>query len=149
MGRPKNDTPPAAGTAQDENIGTGGPPADETPQAGTPPPADDFTEGAGSETPQGSALDPAGTPPPSDGSPGTGDAPPANTGNQSTGAGTEGKDSPNPAPSKKRIRHDGMKGGKLTVLKDIVTFDENGIVELDPEAADFLLSIPGYQEVKE
>jgi hypothetical protein len=111
------------------------------------------------ETPQGSAQVQEGTPPNNDtqsenkqgnnGSSGADDKPPENTGGQGTGTGTGPASPTPPVPSKKRIRHDGLKGKKLTVLQDLVSFDENGIVELDAAAADFLLSIPGYTEVTE
>lgn len=64
------------------------------------------------------------------------------------GSGTGGENPP-PVPGKKRIQHEKLKGKKLTVLNSIVTFDENGIVEIDAASADFLLTIPGYTEIIE
>jgi hypothetical protein len=119
------------------------------------------TQGTGTgNAPPASANDPAGTgqtPPPID-TPDE-DAP--------KGAGTDedhnendqngddkppeilGQDIKPPINGKRRIRNPNRKGTKLTIGAKIVEFDAKGIVELDSVQADILLSIPGYEEVKQ
>jgi hypothetical protein len=40
-----------------------------------------------------------------------------------------------------------LKGAKITLPNgDIAAFDENGILEVDGNIAEYLLSIPGYEK---
>jgi hypothetical protein len=54
-----------------------------------------------------------------------------------------------PESGTRLVRNPGRKGTKLTVGAKTIEFDAEGIVELDAERADILLSIPGYEEVKQ
>jgi hypothetical protein len=57
---------------------------------------------------------------------------------QGTGDNPEGK---------VKVRHENMKGKKITLPHgEIVAFDENGILEINRETAEYLLSIPGYEK---
>jgi hypothetical protein len=49
---------------------------------------------------------------------------------------------------KKRIKCEELKGRKITVGKGIIVrVDENGILEVDADEAERLLTIPGYENV--
>jgi hypothetical protein len=50
-------------------------------------------------------------------------------------------------PNRVKVRHDSLKGKKITLPNgNIAAFDENGILEIDGETAEYLLSIPGYEK---
>lgn len=52
-----------------------------------------------------------------------------------------------PSGGKKRVQCDRLKGGKkITVGKDIVQADEDGVIEVEEKEAERLLTVPGYQE---
>jgi hypothetical protein len=49
---------------------------------------------------------------------------------------------------KKRVRHPGGKSAKVIAGSVLVEFDVEGVAELDTEQAEYLLSIPGSEEVR-
>jgi hypothetical protein len=59
---------------------------------------------------------------------------------------------PQPGPpenGKRRVRHPGGKAKKVIAGGAVVEFDADGVAELDAEQAEYLLDIPGYEEIGE
>jgi hypothetical protein len=54
-----------------------------------------------------------------------------------------------PKNGKRRVRHPGGKAKKVIAGGAVVEFDAEGVAEMDAEQAEYLLSIPGYDEIGE
>jgi hypothetical protein len=54
---------------------------------------------------------------------------------------------PEQKPANKRIKHEHLKGKNLIAGNKTISFDADGIAELDAADAERLLTIPGYMEV--
>jgi hypothetical protein len=54
-----------------------------------------------------------------------------------------------PKEGKRRVRHPGGKPKKVIAGEAVVEFDGEGVAEMDAEQAEYLLGIPGYEEIKE
>jgi hypothetical protein len=74
---------------------------------------------------------------------------PDNTGAVSGSAGATQPPIPKQKPAMRRVKHEKLKGKNLIVGNKTISFDVDGIAELDAADAERLLSIPGYTEVKE
>jgi len=48
--------------------------------------------------------------------------------------------------AKVRVKSETIKGIKIIVGKDTIQADDNGIIEVDAEQAEMLLTIPGYMK---
>jgi hypothetical protein len=62
--------------------------------------------------------------------------------------GNSGSSTTPPQTGKKRVRHPGGKAAKVIAGSVLVEFDVEGVAEIDAEQAEYLLSIPGYEEVR-
>lgn len=76
--------------------------------------------------------------------------PPADETNQGAEKQGNGNHPNPPAPeqklTKKRVKHEKLKGKNLIVGNKTIAFDADGIAELDAADAERLLTIPGYTE---